>query len=155
MEEYRTAVARSLAGVVKVDIARIDFNKELGLREADPTITDHLENLFSRLKDDPDTSKHLESTRLCWDNHVEAEFDSDELEQLLRNSRLTRESLQNSIRGTDFPKLELVDRKLQCLHGRHRLLAASRVLGQEDCWWPVRIYSFDPRGMCQSPFRSS
>ena len=150
MEEYRTAVARSLVGVVKVDIACIDFNKVLGLRELDPSITKYLGNVFAKLKDGPDLSEHLESTRLRWDNHVEAEVEPDELDQLLRNSKLSRDDLRRAISGVDYPKLHVVDRKLQCLHGRHRLLAASKILEQGDRWWPVQIYSFGPEGMSHS-----
>lgn len=146
--EYRTSVARSFMGVVKVDIACIEFNKEAGLRELDPNVTEHLKSLFTGYTEGPDTSQHLESTRLRWDNHIEAEVEPGELDRLLRASNLTKGDLWRSISGADYPKLHVADKKLQCLHGQHRLLAASEILEPGDRWWPVQIYSFEPNGEC-------
>ena len=141
---YHLSVVRSLVGIVKVDISSLEFKRdELGLRALDSKIIRRLVKVFDQ-EQDVDPSQKLESTRCDWENHVEAAVNSRELDQLLLSSQLTRGDLQRSIWDGHYPRLRMGRRKLQCLHGQHRLLAAVKVLKPGDRWWPVQISCFEP-----------
>lgn len=120
-------------GIVHVDISSLAFKDDIGLRELDKNIVDRLTGVF-KAGCSPDIIE----------NHLPAFIEPTELDHLLRNSQLTATDLQASLLGRPYPRLNLGQEKLYCLHGRHRLKAAVEALRPEDRWWTIRLYSFEP-----------
>ncbi|KAH8797844.1 hypothetical protein F5884DRAFT_687640, partial [Xylogone sp. PMI_703] len=153
---YNLAVTKALVGIVNVDIWSIKFRKiseledqsvldeenepsqQSGLRELDPRITSKLADVFRN------TSQPVELTRCEPHNHIETVLSVGDLDQILEVLGISRDTLRESLMSGYYPKLHLSNRKLVCLHGQHRLEAAVKTLNSQDCWWPVKLYCFDP-----------
>ena len=120
-------------GIVHVDISSLAFRDDIGSRELNKATVKRLVRVFNA-RCSPDTIE----------NQIPAYIQPEELSRLLQTSQLTRTALQTSLLGRPYPRLDLGQDKLYCLHGRHRLQAAARVLEPEDRWWTIRLYSFEP-----------
>lgn len=127
-------------GIVHVDISSLAFKDDIGLRELDKALVTRLAQVF-KAGCSPDTAE----------NHIPAYIQPEQLSHILRASQLTAADLQASLLGRPYRRLELGQDKLYCLHGRHRLQAALVALEPEDCWWTIRLYSFEPGNTLISP----
>jgi Protein of unknown function (DUF3723) len=78
--------------------------------------------------------------RLDLRNHIPAVISQPQLEAAIEASgtsaELLLEDARDGYRELDFPP----GYRLECLHGRHRALAAARVLPLEDRRWTVDLY---------------
>ncbi|KAH8799663.1 hypothetical protein F5884DRAFT_113249 [Xylogone sp. PMI_703] len=78
--------------------------------------------------------------RLDLRNHIPAVISESELEAAIAASKISSERLLED--GHDgYPELNFPPGyQLECLHGRHRALAAAQVLPPEDRRWTVDLY---------------
>jgi hypothetical protein len=78
--------------------------------------------------------------RLDLRNHIPAVISQPQLEAAIEASRTSAERLLEDARD-DYPELDFPPGyRLECLHGRHRTLAAAQVLPLEDRRWTVDLY---------------
>jgi hypothetical protein len=120
-------------GIVHVNISSLAFKDDIILRPIDKNIVDGLIEVFKK-----------ECSRDEAENQIPAFIAPGELDRLLQASQLTAIDLQGSLLGRPYQRLNLGQDKLYCLHGQHRLKAAVKVLEPEDCWWTIRLFSFEP-----------
>ena len=129
----------SPVGIVHVDISSLVFQDEIEARQIDDNIVQKLINIFTMSsngceRDEPE-------------NHIPALISSRELDYILQISQLTRDDLQRSLLGGGYPKLNTLNNKIYCLHGRHRLRAAAaffRNTQPGNYWWTIELYTFEP-----------
>ena len=119
-------------GTVKVDISSLAFKSNIGSRKIDQAIVNRIERVLS-----------VACSRIAPENHLPAIINPAELDHVLLASGLTRNDLQTSLLGGPYPRLHLERSKLYCLHGKHCLQAAMKVLAPEDRWWTIRLYSLE------------
>lgn len=139
MDEYSSSGAECLVGIVHVDISSLVFQDEIEARQIDDTKVQKLINIFT-------TSSHG-CERDEPENHIPAVISSRELSYILQISQLTRDDLQRSLLGRGYPKLNTLNNKIYCLHGRHRLRAAAAFLRNfesDNYWWTIKLYTFEP-----------
>ena len=120
---------RAYLGTARVRLEALHFRRE-GLREPDQRHVDYLKGCFR------DTGcRPLEKQ-----NHISAVIGNDHLDGAIQASQLTRaDLLSNQPQG--YAELVLPPGlQVECLHGRHRILAASEVLNPADKWWVVDLY---------------
>ncbi|KAI9715107.1 MAG: hypothetical protein M1828_001042 [Chrysothrix sp. TS-e1954] len=121
-------------GLARVRLTALDF--ELALqqahREASEKVTEQLLRIFE-----------LEGCRwLDHCNYLSASVDSESLTQALVAAGIDRNALPEQ-GDRSIPWLDLT--RVDCLHGLHRVLAASKFLVEEvDRWWTVRLYEALP-----------
>jgi Protein of unknown function (DUF3723) len=130
-----TNFTKSPVGIVRVEISSLQYESAT----IDERNVNRLVTIF---------------TRGCFrhnlDNHVPALIRPTELDEALQASNLSREDLDLSLVGVEYPVLRITRGKLECLHGGHRLRAALQVLEEGDRWWMVRLYSFEQGKSCLS-----
>jgi hypothetical protein len=128
-----------LVGVVHANISSLIFQDEIEAREIDKNKVQTLVKIFSRSSNGckPDEPE----------NRIPALVSSRELDYILQISELTRDDLQRSLLGGEYPKLDILDNKIYCLRGRHRLKAAAeffRNFRPDNYWWTVELHIFEP-----------
>lgn len=79
-------------------------------------------------------------SRLNDNHHIPALISPTALEKAMALSDLHSSSLAPRT-AVCFPYLKIDGSGLQCLRGKHRLLAAKDVLPWEDKWWIVDLYT--------------
>lgn len=78
-------------------------------------------------------------------SRISAHVDPTELDLILGASQLSRDTLQESLLpGASHPKLNTAGTTICCFNGRHRLKAAEDGDDENDCWWTIELYSFEP-----------
>ena len=78
--------------------------------------------------------------RLDVRNHIPALIDESDLNDAIIASGLSQEILLSNERDI-YPELIFpTGYRLECLHGRHRVLAAKEALALLDKWWTVDLY---------------
>ena len=78
--------------------------------------------------------------RLDARNHIVAIISQGDLDDAIRASRLSNGALLSN-KGNDYAELVFPPGyRLECLHGRHRILAAKEALPLLDKWWTVDLY---------------
>ena len=129
-EEVRLETEKNLKyrGTARVQLQHLQFHWD-GVGE--PSVK-NVERLKETLKKD--------CRRLDARNHIPAVVCQADLDNALAASGLSCESLLNSGAG-DYPELPFPPGyRLECLHGRRRILAAKDVLSFPDRWWTVDFY---------------
>jgi hypothetical protein len=129
MDDYSSSVAKCLVGIVHVDISSLAFQDDIEARQINNTTVQNLIKIFNT------NSNGCERDE--WQNHVPALISSRELDHILQVSQLTRDGLQRSLLDGRYPKLNMLNNKIYCLHGRHRLRAAAAFLrnSEPDNYW--------------------
>lgn len=131
-QERKLAAQRSLKyrGTASVKIDVLDFPSEQS-REWDEENITRLKRSFREANG---------CDRLDIANHIPATIDEQQLTSALADSGLSAERLLAGPRD-GYPELEfLVGYRLNCLYGRHRVLAAAEVLSRGDRRWTVDLY---------------
>ena len=117
-------------GTANVSLESLQFPSKSS-RSVDPRNVSRLQNLFL--------------TEGCYrqnlHHHIAAEISASQLAEVLSASNVS-EAILSEGNGTDtYPHLEFsTGKKLDCLNGQHRILAASSVLTPPDRYWPVDLY---------------
>ncbi|CCD42643.1 hypothetical protein BofuT4_P074450.1 [Botrytis cinerea T4] len=130
-EEIKLEAQRHLKyrGIAWVRLENLNFPLK-DSRELDSKNVERLKELFQK-----DTIRRLDSK-----NRIPAEIDEVDLNEAIRISNTSAESLMHS-RDDNPPFLKLPPNyQLTCLHGRHRILAAREILPSIDSWWTVDLY---------------
>jgi hypothetical protein len=161
MEEYNTAVAKSVVGVLRVDISALVFKDDIKPNKINGVpVTSHVspdlltfdvddiaDNVESRLFDSKIVSNltniynESECSRFDPINYVPALISPRELEIALRNSGLTRDDVAQANERGEYPQLILGGKKIFCLKGSHRTKAAWQ-FPASDYWWSVKLHCF-------------
>lgn len=129
-------ISKFFLGSARVDITSIDLS--YGVREIDPRIIDRLTKLFTQVG----------CQRLNPQNNVPIFIEYEDLKHILDASHLTIKELSQSKETGQSRHLSLPrSRKLRCLHGRHRLIAALSFLPVKEQWWIVNIFSSSKESM--------
>jgi len=139
MDEYSSLVAECLVGIVYIDISSLVFQDKVEARQINDAKVQKLINIFTT------SSNGCKRDELG--NRIPALISSRELDHILQISRLTRDDLQKSLLGGGYPKLNTLNNKIYCLHGRHRLRAAAAFLRNSELdnyWWTIELYAFEP-----------
>jgi hypothetical protein len=107
----------------------LDFRRN-GLREPDKKYVEHLKGRFR-----DDGCRPLEKQ-----NHIKAKISLELLGAALKSSGIEQAHLLiNQPQG--YAELEILPGwQIECLHGQHRILAASEVLEPSEQWWAVDLY---------------
>ena len=130
-EEMKLEAERHLKyrGIAWVRLENLNFPLK-DSRELDSKNVERLKELFQR-----DTIRRLDSK-----NRIPAEIDEVDLNEAIRISNTSAESLMHN-RDDNPPFLKFPPHyQLTCLHGRHRILAAREILPSVDSWWTVDLY---------------
>ncbi|KAF8545287.1 hypothetical protein BDD12DRAFT_976954 [Trichophaea hybrida] len=119
---------QSFKGSAWVRISAINISSATG-REVNVKNVERLKNIFELEGCLPKHPHH----------HVPVLVKQGDFESGLRSSDVTAANLKNC--GTaNPPTLKFPDRALECLHGKHRLLAARSHLPPKDQLWVVDLY---------------
>src|SRR6266516_5788308 len=135
MDEYSSSVAKCLVGIVHIDISSIVFQDEIEARQIDDITVQKLINIFTTSSNGCELDEP--------ENRIPALISSRELDYILQISQLTRDDLQRSLLGERYPKLNTLNNKIYCLHGRHRLRAAAAFLRNsepDNYWWTIELH---------------
>jgi hypothetical protein len=130
-QEQKIATERRIQyrGTASIALEALHFPCE-GSRDIDDRNVERLMNVFREEK----------CRRLPIQNHVVAEIDQRQLDAALAASGISAEALFkdpcDSYLELDFPP----NFRLRCLHGQHRIIAATAVLPPEDRRWTVDFY---------------
>lgn len=120
---------RTYLGTARVRIEALHFRRK-GLREPDRKHVEYLKSCFRESGCRP-----LEKQ-----NHISAVISLEVLDTAIQASGVDRASLLSN-QTLGFPELEFPPGlQVECLHGQHRILAATEVLEPEDKWWAVDLY---------------
>lgn len=119
---------RTYLGTARVRFEALHFGRRL--RVPDEKHVEYLEGCFRTSGCRP-----LEKQ-----NHISAKVSQEVLGEAIQASGIGHgDLLSNQTPG--YVELEMPPgRQIECLHGQHRILAASRVLGPHDKWWAVDLY---------------
>lgn len=120
-------------GTAKVRLRNLGFEHEKedlpGARTLDDRNVARLKNIFE-----------LEGClRLDPEHHVPAIINVEELNAVIQQSPEIQAGQLQSCQTP--PLLEFGEKVLTCIHGRHRIAAASKILSPRDKWWTVDFYS--------------
>ena len=129
-EEVRLETEKNLKyrGTARVQLQHLQFRWD-GVGK--PSVK-NVEKLKETLKKD---CRRLETR-----NHVPAIVSQADLDNALTISGLSCESLLSRA-ASDYPDLLFPSGyRLECLHGKRRILAAKEVLSFPDRWWTVDFY---------------
>lgn len=120
---------RTYLGTARVRFEALHFGRRR-LRVPDEKHVEYLEGCFRTSGCRP-----LEKQ-----NHISAKVSQEVLGEAIQASGIGHgDLLSNQTPG--YVELEMPPgRQIECLHGQHRILAASRVLGPHDKWWAVDLY---------------
>ncbi|TGO07234.1 hypothetical protein BTUL_0306g00130 [Botrytis tulipae] len=130
-EEMKLEAERHLKyrGIAWVRLENLNFPLK-DSRELDRKNVERLKELFQK-----DTIRRLDSK-----NRIPAEIDEVDLNEAIRISDTSAESLMHN-RDNNPPFLKFPSNyQLTCLHGRHRIVAAREILPSIDSWWAVDLY---------------
>ncbi|KAH7108729.1 hypothetical protein B0J11DRAFT_241648 [Dendryphion nanum] len=113
---------------IKLNVLHFPCEKS---RQLDENNVERLRNLFR---------EEGGCRRLDLRNHVPAIISQSQLEAAITASQISAERLLEDARN-GYPELDFPPGyRLECLHGRHRILAAAQVLPPEDRRWTVDLY---------------
>jgi hypothetical protein len=120
---------RTYLGTARIRFEALHFGRRR-LREPDEKHVEYLEGCFSNSGCRP-----LEKQ-----NHISAKVSLELLREAILASGIRQDDLLSN-HTLGYVELEMPSgRQIECLHGQHRILAASRVLGPHDKWWAVDLY---------------
>lgn len=126
---------KHLIGRIKVDISSLDYSNQG--RQVDPAIVKSLQRQFTEIG----------CLRHELNHHVPVVVDNEALE-IIHQANIRKEDLKASKFGGTLKQLRLLGtQKLRCIHGQHRLIAAQRILPEDDQWWIADIYLFAKEGL--------
>jgi len=131
-QERRQEAERSIkyrgTASIKLDVLHFPCEES---REPDKNNVERLRNLFRG---------EGGCRRLDLRNHIPAVISQPQLEAAIEASGTSAERLLEDARD-GYPELDFPPGyRLECLHGRHRTLAAAQVLPLEDRRWTVDLY---------------
>jgi hypothetical protein len=127
-----------LIAIVRVEISSLSFTEldeaNLISREVDSNITNYLLDIF---RSSPNGCNRDQQS-----NHLTGFISSiEDLNCILESSGLQKQDLTASIATENYPTLRNLEIDIQCMQGRHRLLAASEFFPtKSDHWWTVDLY---------------
>jgi hypothetical protein len=128
-QEVTTAKQRYYLGTVRIAISSLTFSK--GTRPTSQKIVKHLQHSF-----ESDGCRRLEPA-----NYLPAVIDEGILIRSLSESSISPESIRQPPENGTPHLLSLPQGyKIDCLHGRHRVLAAEPSLMGQNSWWTVTLY---------------
>ncbi|KAK6810740.1 hypothetical protein RU639_013617 [Aspergillus parasiticus] len=122
---WATELHNAFQGSARVNLSLIEIGPEWQLNNEN---VDALSRVFEKKGVYP----------LQRENHVEVKVSRANLERALRESGVTADELRQS-EPASFPELKFAGVQLDCLHGKHRVQAARRMLPPFR-WWIVDIY---------------
>lgn len=125
-----STLSRWYLGVARVHFSGLNFDHALtsiSHRSYNDRNLNRLENIF-KIQGGCDKSNE--------EYFISATVRLEDLKQSLEVSGHSIESL--TFNASDTPYLD--DIKVNCLHGLHRIKAASRVLDPSDHWWIIKLY---------------
>ena len=131
-QERRLARERTLKhkGTASIEIKVLEFPYEES-GEADESDVERVKKLFC---------KQAEVDRLYFRNHVPATISERDLADAMTASGVSAERMLADS-DEDYPKLNFpLGYRLECLHGRDRVLAGAAVLPPGDKRWTVDLY---------------
>jgi hypothetical protein len=127
--------SRNYKGTAKINLEEIGFPDSL--QSVEQHIVDRLCESFQK------EGCH----RLDAQNHVTAIISLQDLREALQAAGKSLNDLLTSD-SNHLPHLRFLTGQVLCLHGRHRIRAAAKVLASGDRWWTVDIYlesTFTPK----------
>lgn len=136
--DYASAVAESLVGIVRVDISCVAY--EYRTRKYDRDIIDYLLDVFKDSRDGCEQN--------TTDHRIPGLVSHTELDHILENSQLTRDSIRRLNLERQYPKVNVSNTKIRCVRGLHVLTAADEFLQRHDPenrWWLIELFSFNSR----------
>ena len=137
--EYYLSLDKCLVGRVRVDVSSLAFCN--ASRREIP----HITKTKWSFKNGTGCSRHDPQSR------ISAHIDPTDLDRVLQASQLSQDSLQGSLLpGASHPKLNTGGIIIHCFNGRHRLRAAERRYDENDRWWTIELYSFEPSRKCRA-----
>lgn len=119
---------KRLIGTARTDISCLDF---IGGRQIDDRIVENLVGVFKKTR----------CQRYNPDHFIPVLIFQANLEKALKASGLSQTALGTPARDGSLPFLRTNPKqKLSCVHGKHRVKAASYFLPSDDRWWTVKVF---------------
>lgn len=128
--EHQLTAERALKyqGTAKIDLNEITFSSSF-TQECDPRNIARLCEVFRK-----DGCRRLDPR-----NHVTGVVDKQSLKRARQAASVTKQDLLTNPPDR-YPHLHFQVGDVKCLHGQHRLKAASDILPPSERWWVVDLY---------------
>ncbi|KAE9373849.1 hypothetical protein N431DRAFT_456576 [Stipitochalara longipes BDJ] len=126
--DYYLALDKCRIGRVRVNISSLVIN-DLSRKD----------NRTKKKRASKSRSRHDPQSR------ISADIDPHDLDHVLQVSLLSKEDLQNSLLpGAIHPRINTSNITIRCFNGRQRFKFAEKFYKEDDCWWEIELYCFDP-----------
>jgi hypothetical protein len=143
-EELSSIKASSFRGIARCPLGALNFTHPLVRRKHRKISQKNVQRLHG-------VFRKVGCLRLQEENFINAIVDDEALDNALSISEVSRDGLLLLREGQELPLLDL---RVDCLSGLHRVEAAKAFLDDNDQWWTVRLFASSKRPRT-APFTKS